>query len=108
MPERPHRSEAEWQALILEHADSGQSALDFCRERGLYAKTFYRHRKELRKKGLVPPPTRTPFVQLKAAAAKTISESTASGVELHYGNSRLQLPAEIDPAWLANLMRRLA
>ena len=108
MPERPHRSEAEWQSLILDHAESGQSALDFCRERELYAKTFYRHRKELRKKGLVPPPARTPFVQLKTAPAKTILKSTAPGAELHYGNSRLHLSAEIDPAWLANLMRRLA
>ena len=107
VPERPHRSEAEWQSLVLEQADSGQSALDFCRERGLYAKTFYRHRKALRKKGLVPPPVRTPFVRVKTAPARPVSRPVR-GVELHYGDSRLHLPTDIDPAWLALLMRRLA
>lgn len=109
MPERLLRSEAEWQSLVLEHADSGQSALDFCRDRGLYAKTFYRHRKQLRKKGLVPsPPVRSSFVQLKTVPAKSPGPVPTSGVQLHHGSSRLQLPADIDPAWLALLMRKLA
>jgi hypothetical protein len=40
MAERKHRSEAEWQLLIEQQSDSGQSALDFCREHGLYAETL--------------------------------------------------------------------
>ncbi len=106
MSERNHRSEAEWQSLIFEHSQSGQSALDFCRERGLYAKTFYRQRKALRNKGLVPAPATTPFVRLRTEPVQR--QPTAPGLELQFQGSRLQLPADTDPSWLAMLMRKLA
>ncbi len=106
MSERKHRSEAEWQSLIIEHSHSYQSALDFCRDHGLYAKTFYRHRKALRKKGLVPAPATTPFVQLKTEPAQR--QPTSSGLELQFQGSRLRLPSDTDPSWLAILMRKLA
>ncbi len=107
MSERKHRSEAEWQSLIIEHSHSDQSALDFCRDHGLYAKTFYRHRKALRKKGLVPAPATTPFVQLKTEPVLQ-RPLPSHGLELHFRDSRLQLPPDIDPSWLATLMRKLA
>jgi hypothetical protein len=51
MPEGKYRSEAECLALITEQLESGQSVLDSFREHGLYARTFYRQRNALRKKG---------------------------------------------------------
>ena len=56
MSTRKHRSEAEWQALIAEQLQSGQSALAFCRDHGIYAKTFYKQRQAQGKKGLVESP----------------------------------------------------
>lgn len=104
MPERKYRSEAEWQALITEQVESGQSALDFCREHGLYAKTFYQKRKALRKRGLAP--AANAFVQV----APTPFQSTPQqpGLVLHYQGSRLHLPAAVDPIWLTALMKALA
>ena len=52
MSARKHRSEAEWQALIAEQLQSGQSALAFCRDHGIYAKTFYKQRQAHEKKEL--------------------------------------------------------
>jgi len=103
MAEGKYRSEAEWLALISEQLDSGQSALDFCREHNLYAKTFYRQRKVLRKKGLVP--ADNAFVQVKSKAVHPAT--SASGLELRFQQSRLRLPRNTDPRWLAELMKAL-
>jgi hypothetical protein len=103
MPEGKYRSEAEWLTLIAEQLDSGQSALDFCRDHGLYAKTFYRQRKALRKKGLVAADDK--FVQVKSKPVQLKGLSTH--VELQFQRSRLQLPPDTDPRWLAELMKAL-
>ncbi len=103
MAERKHRSETEWQALIAKQVESGQSALDFCREHGLYAKTFYKQRKALRKKGLAPPAKA--FVQVTPTPVR--SSAQPSGPILQYQGSRLHLPAAVDPIWLASLMKAL-
>lgn len=103
MPERKHRSEVEWQTLITEQLQSGQSALDFCRDHGLYAKTFYQKRKALRRKGLVP--AANAFVQAKPAPVPRMP--LQPGSVLQYQGSRLHLPAEVDPMWLATLMTAL-
>jgi len=103
MSDRKHRSEAEWQALVAEQFESGLSGLDFCREHGLYAKTFYRHRKALRKKGLIP--ADSPFVQVKPKPVQRIPMQ--SGSVLQYQGSRLHLPADADPIWLATLIKAL-
>lgn len=101
MPEGKYRSEAEWLTLIAEQLDSGQSALDFCRDHGLYAKTFYRQRKALRKKGLIAADNK--FVQVKPV--QRIAPSTC--LEFQYQRSRLHLPPDTDPRWLAELMKAL-
>jgi transposase-like protein len=103
MSDRKHRSEAEWQALVAEQLQSGQSGLDFCREHGLYAKTFYRQRKVLRKKGLLP--TGSSFVQLKPESVQRILPQPGS--VLQYQGSHLHLPPGTNPAWLAELMKAL-
>ncbi|MCP4300041.1 MAG: hypothetical protein GY783_05620 [Gammaproteobacteria bacterium] len=103
MPEGKYRSEAEWLTLIAEQSDSGQSALDFCRDHGLYAKTFYRQRKALRKKGLIA--ADNAFVQVKP---KSVPMKTPSiRLELQFQRSRLQLSPDTDPRWLAELMKAL-
>ncbi len=103
MSDRKYRSESEWQALIARQFESGLSGLDFCREHGLYAKTFYRHRKALRKKGLIP--TDSSFVQVKPEPVQRILSQPGS--VLQYQGSRLHLPAGTDSAWLAELMKAL-
>ena len=103
MADGKYRSEAEWLALISEQLDSGQSALAFCRDHGLSAKTFYRQRKALRKKCLIP--ADNAFVQVQP---KTVHPAAApSALELYFQNSRLRLPPNTDPQWLAELMKAL-
>ncbi len=103
MSEGKYRSEAEWLVLIKKQLESGQSALDFCREHGLYAKTFYRQRKMLRKKGLVAEDSS--FVQVKSRPVQRVPPQ--SGLVFQYQSSRLHVPPETDPRWLAELMKAL-
>ena len=53
MPKREHRSNSEWQNIIERQEQSGLTGVAFCLQEGIYAKTFYRQRKMLRRKGLV-------------------------------------------------------
>ncbi len=41
MTQRTHRSQAEWQALIQQQVQSGQTSAAFCREQGILAKSFF-------------------------------------------------------------------
>ena len=100
---RRRRSADEWRQLIEQQAGSGLSGLAFCQQHGLQAKTFYRQRKLLIGSGLVP--TVHPFIKVDSGPVQRAA--TRPEAILHYRDSRLQLPLETDPAWLAQLMNSL-
>jgi len=104
MPEREHRSNAEWQDVIERQDQSGLTGVAFCLQEGIYAKTFYRQRKLLRRKGLVAHTKQFIQVQPKPVPAMPIQ----SGIVLQYRDNRLQMPAGTEPLWLAQLMKALS
>ena len=104
MPKRDHRSAVEWQKIIERQEQSGLTGVAFCLQEGIYAKTFYRQRKLLRRKGLVAKPGRFIQVQAESVPAMPIQP----GLVLQYRDSRLQMPAGAEPLWLAQLMKALS
>ena len=104
MPKREHRSDTEWQNIIERQEQSGLTGVAFCLQEGIYAKTFYRQRKKLRRKGLVPKTNRFIQVQPKPVQAVPIQPV----IVLQYRDSRLQIPAGAEPLWLAQLMKALS
>ena len=104
MPARDRRSNAEWQDIIERQEQSGLTGVAFCLQEGIYAKTFYRQRKLLRRKGLVAETKRFIQVQPKPVQAIPIQP----GIALQYRDSRLQMPAGTEPLWLAQLMKALS
>ncbi len=104
MPKREHRSNAEWQDIIERQEQSGLTGVAFCLQEGIYAKTFYRQRKLLRRKVLVAKPSQ--FIQVQPKPVATIP--IQPGMVLHYQDSRLQMPAGAEPLWLAQLMKALS
>jgi len=104
MPKREHRSTAEWQDIIERQKHSGLTGVAFCLQEGIYAKTFYRQRKLLRRKGLVAKPSQFIQVQPKPVQAMPIQPAMV----LQYRDSRLQMPAGAEPLWLAQLMKALS
>ncbi len=103
MPKREHRSNAEWQDIIERQEQSGLTGVAFCLQEGIYAKTFYRQRKMLRRKGLVVETKQFIQVQPKPVQALRIRP----GIVLKCRDSRVQMPAGADPVWLARLMNSL-
>ena len=104
MVKREHRSNAEWQDIIERQEQSGLTGVAFCLQEGIYAKTFYRQRKMLRRKGLVAKPSQFIQIQPKPVPAMPIQ----SGIVLQYRDSRLQMPAGAEPLWLAQLLKALS
>ena len=103
MPKRDRRSNAEWQDIIERQEQSGLTGVAFCLQEGIYAKTFYRQRKILRRKGLVAKPSQ--FIQIQPKPVPTIP--LQPGIVLQYRDSRLQMPAGTEPLWLATLLKAL-
>ena len=100
---RKRRSADEWRQLIEQQASSGLSGLAFCQQHGLLVKTFYRQRKLLSGKELVP--TDHPFIKVNSGPVQ--QAATPPEAILQYRDSRLQLPVGTDPVWLARLMNSL-
>ena len=104
MPNRDRRSNAEWQDIIERQEQSGLTGVAFCLQEGIYAKTFYRQRKMLRRKGLVSETNQ--FIQVQPKPVPTMPIQPV--LVLHYQESRLQMPAGAEPLWLAQLMKALS
>ncbi|MCP4767465.1 MAG: hypothetical protein GY875_14460 [Gammaproteobacteria bacterium] len=102
MPKREHRSNAEWQDIIERQEQSGLTGVAFCLLEGIYAKTFYRQRKLLRRKGVVAKTKQFIQVQPKPVQALPIRP----GIVLQYRDSRVQMPAGAEPLWLAGRLLR--
>ncbi len=104
MKKRIRRSKEQWQSLIEQQSRSGLNGAVFCRQQGLCRKTFYHHRKMLdeHSAGLVT----GRFIQVQAKPDPVLP--TQAMAVLDYRQTRLQLPADIEPAWIAELMKALS
>ena len=102
MAKRTYRSRREWQKLIEQQAQSGLSGLEYCIQQGLSAKTFYRQRKRMRQQNLMPVSGSFFRVQSKAEI-----EPGHTGILFQHRESRLSIPYNADPIWLAQLLKAL-
>ncbi|WP_394202357.1 IS66 family insertion sequence element accessory protein TnpA, partial [Marinagarivorans algicola] len=78
--------EAEWQALIKEQAQSGLTATEFCKQRGISGKYF-----SLRKQRLL----KADPEQMDFAVASIRPESSA--IEIRLGHTAIRLPVNQSP-----------
>ena len=89
------RTQTQWQALIDEQMQSGQTATAFCLARDLNPKYF-----SLRKNALKTKRQSKNFIKMVAPVAQ-------SDFQLTYGNISLTIPAAYPSSDLARLMRAL-
>ena len=97
------RSQDEWYSFFHEHKQSGQTAVAFCRERGLCPRYFSKRRKQLLNSDPAPHSSQPAFVPV--TVAKPV-DSVRIELELGEGHM-LTLPASISPTWLADLIHHL-
>jgi len=91
------RTKAQWQALIEEHTQSGLTAVEFCKQRGINDKYFSQRKQTLSK------------VTSKASGfAVARVTASASAIEVKAGSTIISLPANQPAAWLADFVKALA
>ena len=104
MTKRKWRSKAEWRDLVEQQKHSGLSGLAFCDQRGISRKSFYQHRKSL-----AQTPAGHEAGQFIKVTPRPIKKMPAPALAvLHYHDSRVQLPIDANPTWVAALMKALA
>jgi len=94
------RSGAQWDQILADYQESGQSIRTFCKAHGIGLSSFYAHKN--RASGKMPVP-RTP----KAFVPVTVTAAPAAGMRLVIGSATVHLPATVSPAWVAELLRSL-
>ena len=98
------RSSAQWQMLIQQQADSGLSAVQFCRENNLHHPYFSKRKRMLHAPASASASPDSRFIQVQ-----TVQQPTAvSAMVLHYRNTQLHIPAAADLHALAQLMALLS
>jgi hypothetical protein len=91
------RTQAQWQALIDEQAQSGLTAVEFCRRRGINDNYF-----SLRKNSLLR-------VEPKSAGfAVARVTASLSMIEVKTGHAVIHIPASQPAVWLADFVKALA
>ena len=94
------RTKADLQALVDEHAASGQTATAFCRAHGLNSKYF-----STRRRALVGAPAKRKS-KFSPVSLPTIQHGGDIRVECA-GGVVLRLSSSVEPMWLAGLLRAL-
>ena len=96
------RTREEWLDLFQSQVESGLSATEFCRRRGINSNYFFQRKAII---GADPGPANEKvagFVELRPPAG------CAGAVEVRFGKVSLSLPANASPSWVATLVRELS
>ncbi len=94
------RTKSEWQDLIKSQAQSGKTAAAFCREQGINAKYFSLRRRQLSERPARQAPSFVPVTLTRSVSVEKLTLSDSGG-------ARVELPLNIEPRWLAQLLRSL-
>ena len=99
------RSKEQWFALFDQHAKSGQSIAQFCKQQGICAKHFsYRKKQLLTASANKQADTQRAFVK---ASERSVTHKAPPEVVLQHGRSHITLPLNTDANWLASLLLAL-
>ena len=106
------RTREQWLSLFAQHASSGLSAQQFCKNEDVCPRYFSLRRKQLKWKAKasstlpIAPAAPSAFVRVQKATSPK-HQSGDSRVTLRHGRSEIDLHA-VSPEWLAQLLAALA
>ena len=105
MPQYQRREVQDWLNLFEQQKQSGLTAVAFCRQQQINVQTYYTRRRDIRLQR-----TSSKFVQVKREVTKVESYTEAMGGELllQFGNAHLSVPININPHWIATVMKALS
>ena len=105
MPQYQRREVQDWLNLFEQQKQSGLTAVAFCRQQQINVQTYYTRRRDIRLQR-----RSNKFVQVKREVTKVESYTEAIGGELllQLGNAQLSVPININPHWIATVMKALS
>ena len=105
MPQHQRRDIQDWLNLFEQQKQSGLTAVAFCRQQQINVQTYYTRRRDIRLQR-----TSNKFVHVKREVTKVESYTEAMGGELllQLGNAQLSVPININPHWIATVMKALS
>ena len=105
MPQHQRRDIQDWLNLFEQQKQSGLTAVAFCRQQQINVQTYYTRRRDIRLQR-----TSNKFVHVKREVTKVESYTEAMGGELllQLGNAQLSVPININPHWVATVMKAMS
>ena len=105
MQQHQRRDIQDWLNIFEQQKQSGLTAVEFCRQQQINVQTYYTRRRDIRLQR-----TSSKFVQVKREVTKVESYTEAMGGELllQFGNAQLSVPININPHWVATVMKALS
>ena len=105
MQQHQRRDIQDWLNIFEQQKQSGLTAVEFCRQQQINVQTYYTRRRDIRLQR-----TSNKFVQVKREVTKVESYTEAMGGELllQFGNAQLSVPININPHWVAAVMKALS
>jgi len=98
-----NRTQDEWRELFKQQAHGDLSVAVFCKEHHIGQSYFYKRKSDLTaKKNQL---SKTNFIKVKPQQGNT---TPVSSIKLQYQQTRLILPTNISPSWLAEFIKALA
>jgi len=98
-----NRTQDEWRELFKQQADGNLSVAAFCKAHGIGQSYFYKRKSDLTASKIQP--RKNSFIKVKTQQSNT---TPVSSIKLQYQQTRLSLPTNISPIWLAEFIKALA
>ncbi|PHS11836.1 MAG: hypothetical protein COA86_04355 [Kangiella sp.] len=98
-----NRTQDEWRELFKQQANGDLSVATFCKEHNIGQSYFYKRKNDLIAKNIQP--IKTSFIKVKSHQGNT---TPITSIKLQHQQTRLILPINISPVWLAQFIKALA
>ena len=98
-----NRTQDEWRELFKIQANGDLSVAAFCKEHNIGQSYFYKRKSDLIAKNIQP--IKSSFIKVKSQQGNT---TPVTSIKLQYQQTRLILPLNISPSWLAEFIKALA
>jgi len=97
------KTNSDWQSFIQQQKQSPLSISEFCQQHKISVSCFYKHKAQLKEVN----GKASSFIKMKPPIASS-QQPTNEIIKIQYGKTRLHLPMNIQPIWLAEFVMALA
>lgn len=101
------RTQAQWQAIIEQHVQSGLSPREFCAQQNIHLQTFYARRHAMGLANTRKPKSHTKPSKPVEHFVQANVVSRHCSIVMQTREAQLSFSSECDPLWVAKLLKGL-